>query len=134
MFCPLCQAEYPEGILKCADCDVDLVSAFPSQQESSVGDADLHLLRLWRGADPVLHSAVIAVLQGMDIPFFDNPPRDYENWLSAREQTGINLGVPNYDVQVPESRFGEAVEALNELLAMRDRPLEEDKAPAEEES
>ncbi|MDY7036780.1 MAG: hypothetical protein SV375_11550 [Thermodesulfobacteriota bacterium] len=29
MFCPKCKAEYREGFLKCADCDIELVLALP---------------------------------------------------------------------------------------------------------
>ena len=41
-------------------------------------------MRLWRDADPVLYTALIAALRDAEIPFIDNPPRDFENWLSAR--------------------------------------------------
>jgi hypothetical protein len=31
MFCPNCKAEYREGILRCAECDVDLVFELPAE-------------------------------------------------------------------------------------------------------
>ena len=113
MFCPLCKAEYREGFLKCADCQVDLVNALPIDPEPP---GKFRLVRLWRGADPVFYSALTAALQEANIPFFDNPPRDYENWLSAREWTGLDMGVPNLDIQVPEPRFTEADSILRTLL------------------
>lgn len=122
MFCPVCHAEYREGFFRCNDCDVDLVHALPVEEQPSAGE--VHFVRLWQGADPVLYSALIAALRETDVPFFDNPPRDYDNWLSAREQTGINVGLANFDVRVPENRFAEAAEILNDLLAQRDRPPE----------
>ena len=33
MFCPICKAEYKEGILKCSDCDVNLVSELKPEPE-----------------------------------------------------------------------------------------------------
>jgi hypothetical protein len=30
-FCPDCQAEYTEGVAKCADCDVELVPTLPEE-------------------------------------------------------------------------------------------------------
>ena len=33
MFCPKCKAEYKEGILKCTDCNVNLVEELPPDPE-----------------------------------------------------------------------------------------------------
>jgi hypothetical protein len=33
MYCPKCRAEYREGFSKCSDCNVDLVSELPEEQE-----------------------------------------------------------------------------------------------------
>jgi hypothetical protein len=33
MFCPKCKAEYREGFIKCAGCNLDLVPELPPEQE-----------------------------------------------------------------------------------------------------
>ena len=114
MFCPSCHAEYREGFTRCTDCDVELVASL-TDEEKTFDEAD-RLVRLWRGANPALHSALTAALQSAGIPFFDNPPRDYQNWLSEREHTGFDMGVANLDIQVSARHFEEAREILNELL------------------
>ena len=119
MFCPLCQAEYRAGFTRCSECDVQLVEVLPPRQEGSAQDESLegrHLVRLWMGVDPVLYSALTAALEGGHIPFFDNPPRDFGNWLVARSRTGTNMESPNFDIQVPEKYFAAANEILKALF------------------
>jgi hypothetical protein len=41
MFCPNCKAEYSEGILKCAECKIDLIPELPPEPEESVEYVDL---------------------------------------------------------------------------------------------
>lgn len=114
VFCPVCNAEYREGYTRCAECGAELVATMPELPGHE--ERDELLVRLWRGADPVLYSALTAALNSAGIPFFDNPPRDHENWLSAREHTGFGVGVPNFDIHVPRSHFEAARGILLDLL------------------
>ncbi len=118
MFCPVCNTEYRKDYTRCAECDVELVATPPEPSGDEEGDGPL--VRLWRGADPVLYSALTAALNSAGIPFFDNPPRDHENWLSAREHTGFGVGVPNLDIHVLQSHFEAAREILLDLLNSKD--------------
>jgi hypothetical protein len=59
MFCPLCQAEYRNGVVKCSDCHVDLVSSADEAQSVSA--------RLWKGDRQHVLDHVLAALDSQDI-------------------------------------------------------------------
>jgi hypothetical protein len=40
MFCPNCKAEYREGILRCSECDVDLVFELPAEPDQTLEYVD----------------------------------------------------------------------------------------------
>lgn len=60
MFCPLCQAEYRDGVTKCSDCHVDLVSSAEEARSESA--------RLWKGDRQRVLDQVLAALDSQDIP------------------------------------------------------------------
>jgi len=62
------------------------------------------------GSDAAFYSALTAALEGAKIPFFDNPPQDYSNWLTTRAYAGVVAGVPSFDIHVPEPYFAAAAE------------------------
>lgn len=41
MFCPQCRSEYPAGVTRCAECDVDLVAELPPAPSHETEGADL---------------------------------------------------------------------------------------------
>jgi hypothetical protein len=59
MFCPLCRAEYREGIAKCGDCRLDLVSSLAEARSVSV--------RLWRGDRQRTLDKILAALDATGI-------------------------------------------------------------------
>lgn len=60
MFCPLCQAEYRDGIIRCGDCHVDLVSSAEEARSASA--------RLWKGDRQHVLDKVLAALDAEAIP------------------------------------------------------------------
>ncbi len=63
MFCPKCNADYPQGTTRCSRCGVRLVARH--QPESAGGSSHATLAR--HGDDPAAFSAVLAALQDADI-------------------------------------------------------------------
>ena len=63
MFCPKCNADYPQGTTRCIQCGVRLVTRH--QPESDGGSS--HATLAWHGDDPAAFSAILAALQDADI-------------------------------------------------------------------
>jgi len=76
MFCPLCKAEFPQGITKCSGCGIELVEASP-QGLSSDTPSEGNLVLLWAGDDLALHGLLIQELKGEGIPYFNGPISNY---------------------------------------------------------
>jgi hypothetical protein len=60
MFCPLCRAEYRDGITECGDCHVDLVPSAAEARSAS--------LRLWKGDRQHVLDRILAALDAQGIP------------------------------------------------------------------
>jgi hypothetical protein len=60
MFCPLCRAEYREGITQCGDCHVSLVRSTDEARSASVS--------LWKGDRQHVLDNVLAALDVQGIP------------------------------------------------------------------
>jgi hypothetical protein len=60
MFCPLCQAEYRDGVTQCSDCAVALVESRDVAQSSSA--------QLWDGDRQHLLDKILAALDAHGIP------------------------------------------------------------------
>jgi len=63
MFCPKCNADYPEGHLRSSQCGVRLVT----RHQPHPLDGDSHATLAWYGDDPVAFSAIVAALQDANI-------------------------------------------------------------------
>ena len=67
MFCPVCEAEYRPGFLKCSDCGIELVAALPPK------NSPFAYAILWKGEDAIFHDALLTELEKADIAYADTP-------------------------------------------------------------
>jgi|SRR5215472_11240758 len=79
MFCPLCKAEFRDGVTKCSDCHVALVATASEAQSA----AEL----LWKGISQRTLDRVLAALDARNIP------SRYKEIVNAAPQLTI-LGIP----------------------------------------
>lgn len=72
MICPECQAEYRDGFSRCADCDIDLVSAHENPAAltpPSPTDLDEDpFCEFWKGTDDRLHAELLEILAEAGVP------------------------------------------------------------------
>ena len=101
MFCPQCKAEYRQGFTRCADCEVDLISALP-QNLSEEPNAPEGLLRsVWGGSGELAFADVCEKLGDAGIPFK----------VIRREDRLFNThNYPNLQIAVPQSLYDKALE------------------------
>ena len=97
MFCPSCNAEYQQGYLRCAECDVPLVSE-PAAAEPSPAERE-PLAVLWRGQDPVAFSAILSALADAEIPYRESQSGDYTACLSQPFALSF-YGLPHWRILV----------------------------------
>ena len=68
MFCPQCKAEYRLGLVRCHDCDVELVDTLPQDSIDAeiTEDSDYVAIRWVQG--PLVEGQVCSFLQAYGIP------------------------------------------------------------------
>ena len=76
MFCPLCKAEFPPGISRCGECDMELVDASPKRFTNDT-PSEGNLVLLWAGDDLAVHGSLIQELKAAGIPYFSRPIGNY---------------------------------------------------------
>lgn len=69
MFCPECGLEFEEGSTRCDDCEVELVTD-PPEQEDEEESEPVEFQRLVEVADIADFSTVTARLENVGIPWF----------------------------------------------------------------
>ena len=78
MLCPTCGSEYRDGFVRCADCDVDLVSELPP---APGGDerSRIQLVEVFETGDPAEMSVLESLLQdaGIDFTTASETAKDY---------------------------------------------------------
>lgn len=113
MFCPMCKAEYRQGITTCADCEVVLVpSLLPTEKPNEHPAAIGPLQPLWEGEDLALHTSLLETLKRAMIRYFDGPVSLYvDPFPGIRPQARFG-----YKVVVLASDFPAAKQILENLL------------------
>ncbi len=66
-FCPNCQAEYREGILRCSDCDVELVGSLPAEEPLPQDEGPVNLAELASFQNTAEADMVKELLESNDI-------------------------------------------------------------------
>lgn len=66
MYCPECEAEYPEGADRCDDCEVDLIAEPPDGE----GEGETEYVRLMEAGELELFAFATTRLEAAGIPWF----------------------------------------------------------------
>lgn len=104
MFCPLCRAEYRQGITLCPDCNVALIPTLPAVPGESPDDP---FCSFWKGDSGREYSEICAVLDRENIPYKTVRREDHLFNLAAR---------PAFEIGVPASLFERAKAIAREAL------------------
>jgi hypothetical protein len=134
VFCPLCKAEYREGYTRCADCDVDLVSALPPQPdppEPAPDDSGPDAVVLCQEDDPAALTAVLSALEERGIRFYEYPIHNPHARVDRPFPMKVWVG-PLYEIRVAKSDLPAAQTILAEVLAKESEDSES--IPSEDES
>ncbi len=97
MFCPLCKAEYSQGLLQCPECNVPL---FRSQEEA---EEKFPTAVLWEGDHPDFFSSLLEELTSDGVPHY-----------GTRRSFGYHgvADVPRFCAVVPQADLARAKRAL----------------------
>lgn len=122
MFCPECGAEYEEGIVECADCDVPLVHEPPSEPEvpeyvTILETSDLSVI-------PVLKTA----LEGAGIPYHTRGEGLMDIFPAETLGAPFHSSAGEVEIRVPVDRAEEARELLDTAAIVEGDP-DADTAP-----
>jgi hypothetical protein len=123
MFCPVCKAEYRQGITVCADCHVALAPAAPTTPGETAGN----LVEFWEGDDLALYSKLKEALSDAGIRYYERPlgtrtRKESLFWLEGASHIMFSLAVLSADLVA-------ARRILEELL---DQEPEDVSLPAED--
>jgi len=104
-FCPVCKAEFVEGVAHCPDCDVDLVPALP-KDSAEKETPDIEFVVVKERIDPVEAVVIKDALEKSDIPVV----------LAGDELSTVQV-YPAYDskVWVPASMAERAKEIIADI-------------------
>ncbi len=116
MYCPQCGAEFKEGIDRCADCDVPLVSEPPNLHDAPeyvtiLETSDLSVI-------PVLKTA----LEGARIPYHTTGEDMMEIFPSEALGALLHSSAGEVKIRVPADRAEEARELLDTTARVEEEP------------
>ncbi len=126
MFCPLCKAEYREGVYRCADCDIALVNSLPDERDGNADSQEAGqdpTALLTREEDPVFLTALLSALDEAGIPHREIAIHDHEASLSSPFPSRHRFG-PGYEVRV----LGSDVQAAKRVLIALEKKADEQPA------
>jgi hypothetical protein len=105
MICPICKAEYRQGIARCVDCEVELaeneVEAVRHPLARKIALSEKYGTRLWHGDDPHFYLGLLWSLWNKRIACYgapENPPIP----KPARGQQPFTLEAGGFEVWVSE--------------------------------
>ena len=118
MICPECKAEYRSGFTRCADCDVELVSAMVDGQsganhllakresDGEGGESDEDpFCQFWKGEDPRVFAELRLVLDEAGIPY---------RKMEMLDHLFNRMKLPEFRLAVPFSMFEKAEQLVAE--------------------
>ncbi len=106
MFCPNCKAEYMEGILRCAECDVDLVFELPAEPDQIPEYVDW--VNIISFADKYEADLAQGLLEANDIEAVTLSDDCGSVYPSMTYVHGIRLMVKNEDVELAKEVLTDA--------------------------
>lgn len=129
MYCPVCQAEYRQGIATCPDCETALTSSPPREKTSEPSRITKGRLEpLWEGDDLALHATLLEALDAAKIPYFNKPLSVYPGVRRADPFPIQPLALFGYKVAVLSSDLPRAQTILEKFL--EEEPEDEMELPA----
>lgn len=116
MYCPQCGAEFRDGIERCADCDVPLVTEPPHLHDAPeyvtvLETSDLSVI-------PVLKTA----LEGAQIPYQTSGEDMMEIFPSEALGALLHSSAGEVKIRVPADRADEARELLETTALVEEEP------------
>lgn len=119
MFCPKCRAEYNAGIIRCADCDLELVAELTPENEMDY----VELVTVGTFTNAPALAVAKSLLEDADIQYFAK--NEGVIGLFAMGQVGYNPMVGPIEIQVHPEDAEAALEILSEMAqADEDQPID----------
>lgn len=116
MFCPLCQAEYRDGVGECENCHVDLVTSREEAESSPI--------RIWIGSTPQSLEKVLAAIDAEGIRYH---LKERVNFVPSFRILGIPLtrmkSTFEFEVWVLRSEFARALAVIENSATRQDSAL-----------
>jgi hypothetical protein len=123
MFCPLCKAEYREGLTTCPDCEAALLPSSPPVERDAAA-AKGPLVPLWEGDDLRLHASLLEALDAAKIPYLNKPLSVFPGVRRADPFPVQPLTQFGYKVAVLSSDFFDAKQILDRLQMEQPKLIE----------
>ena len=114
MICPKCRNEFKDGIFRCSDCDIDLVSALPDDTEDCVPEYD-ELVAVFESQDQSQLLVAKSVLDSANIKFYATGEQAQNLFGMGVLGTGFNIIVGPVVIKVEKEDAEDAKRMLSEL-------------------